>query len=377
MPLTTELFWEPPEQESMSTILSEFNRTADNELLRNGFWIRGRFIDQAVACILIEKFVDRVLANGILAYSIVRFTVRSTSLSVRMRYMIRLVGFFDSSHHYSEKITAFLHAVWFVECVEGLNLTLIEDDDFQPTIGHAEALNLLVERIRLSARREWFKRAHIDRKWEAKYKSERIRDVTQQMLMYYSRINIVRVDLSYLENQVSPVSIDLVYDHLEKLLSLKNYNQIFYGLVNYVWSVEQGRGQGFHLHLIFYFDGSKMRADANKGFEIGRLWSSDITQGLGKAFNCNYRKEERYGKDRNGIGMVDRMDDKACLNAIEELTYLAKDSQYLRIKPEGRRVFGAGISPNITQKTGRPPRQLPAWPDQLRGAEGNRSGGEL
>lgn len=58
-----------------------------------------------------------------------------------------------------------------------------------------------------------------------------------------------------------------------------------------------------------------------------------ITKGKGDFHSCNDDKES-YGEEL-GIGTIYRADQDARSNAIKAMTYLTKDSQSLRINPEG------------------------------------------
>lgn len=116
-------------------------------------------------------------------------------------------------------------------------------------------------------------------------------------------------------------------------------------------AIEQGKINGFHIHGIFLFDGSRSCRDVHKGFEIGGLWQ-EITNGLGKYENCNAQKDKYRDL---GIGMIHRDVPHEFANAVRVSQYLTKDTQYLRMKPAGRRVFGTGVAPDPSTKRGRPP----------------------
>lgn len=79
-----------------------------------------------------------------------------------------------------------------------------------------------------------------------------------------------------------------------------------------------------------------VRSDWTKVRDIGELWI-DITKAKGHFHNCNSDKKA-YG-DALGIGKIHRDDLDASSNVINAMTYLTKESQHLRIKPEGGRTL--------------------------------------
>jgi hypothetical protein len=171
---------------------------------------------------------------------------------------------------------------------------------------------------------------------------------------------VVRVDLGYLKSAASVITIDHVYDHLEHFLSMRSWHAVFEHLVSYAWSLEQGERHGFHIHCVFYFDGSKKCRDVYKAQEICELWMTAIAPSVGYAYNCN-RHKANYDAEKIGIGVIARVDESLCSNTVKSVQYLTKTSQFLRIKPRGRRVFGVGVVPVKETSRGRPPLSLPQW----------------
>ena len=362
----TEYYWEPPQTATRSTIIADFDRKADYRTLQMGKVIGDQAIGQAQACIRIERFVCRVVSTQLPAYEFrldcnnTAYSFRETSLGTQLREAISLLGFFDSGHDYSEHLHAFLHACWLIESVYGTDLELVGNQTFSPDDHCAETMNNIVEKIRMCSRESWFQRSVSDRRWEASTKARKIAKSMSDTLLYYARTMVVRTDLSYLESVADTLTIDKVYEHLDHLLRLKSWHPVFQSLVGYAWTLEQGERQGFHIHTAFFFDGSKECRDGYKGIEIKELWVNEITYGSGKAHICNLNKND-YDIGKIGIGVIDRMDSQSCENAIEHIQYMTKDSQYLRIKPKGRRVFGVGAAPTRDSKRGRPPLQEPTW----------------
>lgn len=347
---------------SRAAILSEFDRDAretDFESVHGSVWQAG----QSGVLIRIERLVNRVLQSTQPAF-ILNWKgtggpeIVETSIGHRLREVLPFINHFGSGHTYSEQPLAFLHACWLIGSVHGLDLSQLPVPPTALGLREVEALNDVVTRIRMSASEPWYTRMPGDRSHEARHRAKVVADYTASILSYYARTMVVRLDLGYLENARSGLTIDQVYAHLGQLRYLIDVHPMFEHLVGYAWSIEQGEWDGYHLHCIFCFDGSKECRDVYKGFEIGELWKHTITGGVGHYENCNAHKE-RY--TRLGIGMIHRDNAEQCLTAIDVLQYIAKDDgQHLRIKPNGRRIFGTGRPPDIFAKRGRPA-PMPAW----------------
>lgn len=356
------LNWCP--RSSKKDILSDYKRAGSEEWTAFQRASDETEIGQAEVLIKIERFVKFVISTRAPAFFMMQRQEGGcepieTALGRRLVVLIPYLRMFDSKHTYSEHIVAFLDAGWITEGFYGINLAEAINEFPSSLLAFAEAANVMVEKIRMNAREPWFFRGRSDRRYEAGYRTDVIADYTRQILRYYARTLVLRIDASYRIESRRILTIDKVYEHLDRLLYLKDVHPAFFGLVGYAWSVEQGERDGFHLHLVFFFDGSKVCQDRAKGFEIGALWKHVITGGAGTFENCNANKD-RYGI-RVGVGMIYRASLPSCANTVDCVQYVTKggrfldrDNQFLRIKPAGRRIFGTGHAPDIEQKRGRP-----------------------
>lgn len=325
-------------------------------------------LGQSGALIRIERLVDRVVGTTQLPFLIEsntsgQWVVKQTPLGRRLREVLPFSSQFSPHYIYSEQATAFLQACWLIGNVYGIDVGQLPPPTVALGLREAEVLNDVVVRIRMSAYEPWYTRASYDRGWEARKRAQTVAEYTADILRYYARTMVVRLDLGYVKEARGSLTIDQVYAHLDRLRYLVDCHPMFDALVGYAWHIEQGERDGYHLHCIFFFDGSKECRDVYKGFEIGGLWQNDITGGAGHYENCNAHKE-RY--PRLGIGMIHRDNAEQCLTAIEVLQYVAKDDgQHLRMKPYGRRIFGTGQAPDLHKKRGRPAAE-PTWTDSWR-----------
>ncbi|WP_025122849.1 MULTISPECIES: inovirus-type Gp2 protein [unclassified Serratia (in: enterobacteria)] len=172
----------------------------------------------------------------------------------------------------------------------------------------------------------------------------------------YSRLLVVRVDLSYGEHAKRTVTAQQACDDRERLFRNAKANRLFQHLVGYVWKLELGKERRYHYHMFFFFDGAKVRQDVTLARHIGEYWKQHITGGRGCYFNCNAHKE-RYTE--LGIGMVSWNDSRMQQGLLRGVRYLTKADEWIRLAlPENGRSFGKGELPSLSDTPRGRPRQL-------------------
>ena len=168
-----------------------------------------------------------------------------------------------------------------------------------------------------------------------------------QLLNHYSRLLFVRVDLSYLVDNLANVKLDDFYEHITKLRELiSNKQTCFENLQGYAWALEQGIDKSLHCHLLLIYDGAKRQKDVFIGREVGEKWLY-ITGNNGNYYNCNNPDYKSFYQQRQllGIGMIHRDNPLEIENAIRVARYLVepeKINQHLTIRLPNMRTFGKG-----------------------------------
>lgn len=205
-----------------------------------------------------------------------------------------------------------------------------------------DALIGLIPDIVLSA--ECQRRAY-DRRFESREKEKGIEQYIQAVLNRYARSLLVRVDLGFLKECQSYVTIDYFYQAIDRLRAMQRNGQPFFeDSCGFVLSLEQGVDRGFHAHLGVVFNGSKVRNDWYRAEMAKDVWAA-CTNGMGTVYNCNANKGIYERSGRCGLGMVDRDDWEKRANVVATMQYMAdpaKEDQYLRIKPTDQRAFWKG-----------------------------------
>ncbi len=143
-----------------------------------------------------------------------------------------------------------------------------------------------------------------------------------ELFTSYSKVMVVRVDLSYLKIAMEGVSPQLIKQQISAMLTNNSrHNALFEHLITYAWCLEYGTERQWHAHLFLFFDGQKVCRDIHYSLEVCRYWENIMTQGVGTGFSCN-AKQDQY--NTNSLGMINRNDtDK--IQALKEATkYICK-----------------------------------------------------
>lgn len=367
--------WDEEGVRTRSNLLTDFNRDASPRLFSRLRVDRKDQPGQSEAIIRIERFVDYVLSREGPAYKFKGKTgsrIAGTGIGKRLRKVYPLHFLFDGRYTYSEKPSAFLRACKQALLLYRLPVNKAIRETYDVDLANAEAMNLVVDTIRKFSKEEWFTRAEDDRRYQAKVNGEGAAEYVAAVLNHYARTVVVRLDFGYVGGSSSVVTIDRAWDDFGNFLQLLDYHHYFRHMTGYMWSFEQGKDKGFHMHLVVFFDGSEVCRDIVKGNLIGReLWVDRITQGMGTFHNCNMHKDQ-YA-EKVGIGVIRRVDSAMCLNAIRCLQYLPKggefldrDDQYCRIKTRSRmHTFGMGCMPDVSgTRVGRPAAPAP-WMEEF------------
>ncbi|KPB94878.1 YagK/YfjJ domain-containing protein [Pseudomonas syringae group genomosp. 3] len=213
-----------------------------------------------------------------------------------------------------------------------------------------QRLNSCVDSIRLEARSKPFlaKLKNYQRPSNKNYKE--LTSYIDALFERYSRLLVVRVDLSYQKQHAKTTQAEAKRDR-EHLLQNMRSNKLFDDMVGYIWKLEHGSEKGFHYHMIFFFDGSKVREDITKALLIGQYWTNVVTKGRGLYYNCNAHKS-RYKSC--GIGMVHNGDSlmRGSLTSLA-VPYLTKTDLYMKLQTTGRGM-GKMERPRQKDPRGRP-----------------------
>lgn len=213
----------------------------------------------------------------------------------------------------------------------------------------ANAFNKCVEGIRAEAgSREFKARLNRYQRSENKNKKELNRYI-DALFDRYSRLLVLRVDLSY-RKEYTDIPLERVISDRVHLFENARANRLFAEMVGFIWKLEHGQDKGFHFHVMFFYDGSKVRQDGSIAQQIGRYWSDVVTKGKGMYFNCN---ADKWRYKRCGIGMIAYDDYQLRGGLRDAVAYLTKADLYMQLRTT-RRGMGKGHFPGGKDVRGRP-----------------------
>ena len=236
---------------------------------------------------------------------------------------------------------------------------------FSPTFltkEQAVAINDFVVKLREKVRSKDYRKLVNDLNFANKRTFKSGANLVNTLFDIHSRLMVVRVDLAYSSKNMGgslterdlswrDINLNKVNQDREKFFNSIRQTSIGKFLVGYIWKLEYGEDKGFHYHMIFFFDGSKVHKDAHYADEIGKYWNQ-ITGGIGCHFNCNRAKSEYK---RLGIGMINHNDTELRDNLVwRVLAYLVKKDQLIRPDVGNHRTFGRSEIPKPKSPSGRP-----------------------
>jgi len=168
----------------------------------------------------------------------------------------------------------------------------------------------------------------------------------------YSKLNVIRVDMSYKKPYSNEITLEDANKDLERMWNNKRSKPtIFEHQVGYVCKKEYTPNKGVHFHAYFLYDGQKVQKSAYKADQIGQYWSENITKGKGIYHNC-HRNDYTY----NGIGILEYKDKEKRKNLDEAISYLCKEEQNIEALKTNKqdRAFTRGTLPKSKGNIGRP-----------------------
>lgn len=174
----------------------------------------------------------------------------------------------------------------------------------------------------------------------------------------HSRLQIVRVDCEYTQEDSPNITYDTACHHRERLF--QQVRSHYPALVGYLWKLEWGPKTGFHYHCIFFFDGHQVRQDVTLGEQIGMLWARQITGAQGRYFNCNRGAVQRYKHNALGECNYHDINKRKGLDCLAR--YLTKVDEQIVMTTPGR-TFQTSKAPVIPEgpRPGRPRQFTAPW----------------
>ncbi|HBW1982410.1 inovirus-type Gp2 protein [Klebsiella quasipneumoniae] len=151
--------------------------------------------------------------------------------------------------------------------------------------------------------------------------NRKLRRHQDQLFERYSKLLMLRVDFSYLQDSDSHGQGDIHSTVADITLLIQRSGDIN-GLVGYAWVLEYTEQHGYHIHAAFYLNGQKHRKIWPTFKTLQTLWS-EITREEGCAYRCT---PQTYYKVQ-GERVTSHSDMKGRKGMLYILSYLSKQDQ--------------------------------------------------
>lgn len=178
---------------------------------------------------------------------------------------------------------------------------------------------------------------------------------TDALIKSNAKLDVIRLDLGYKIENRDQLTPDQVNNDLNTLYTNSRSNSIFKDLKGYIFKLECGKDNNYHVHSIFFLNGNKNKDIITAGENIGKYWNNNITNNQG--YYSNRNMEEYKDKD-DGIGRITYQDtDKVSKLKDNVLPYFAKSTTDIVDQSGVIKSLRKGVLPK-EEKRGRPRKVL-------------------
>ena len=184
----------------------------------------------------------------------------------------------------------------------------------------------------------------------------RLHSLINQLFNDYSKLLVVRVDF-YLKSEYEEINThEYMNQAFTRLRNNLRFNRLFEHYITYAAKLEYGQDRKWHYHVLFFFNGQKIKNDYLLAQAIGKYWAGIVTRDLGDFYSANMNKT-RYRWV--GVGMIEHQDIHKRIALMGSANYLVKDNsgaQPVMCDAVGKayRSYRQGIYRSRQTRSGRP-----------------------
>ena len=155
-----------------------------------------------------------------------------------------------------------------------------------------------------------------------RYNQRRLHGLINQLFNAYSKLLVVRVDF-YLKSEYAEINThEYMNQAFTRLRNNLRFNRLFEHYITYAAKLEYGQDRKWHYHVLFFFNGQKVKNDYLLAQAIGRYWTETITRDLGDYYSANMNKNMYKWV---GVGMIEHQDVDKRMALMMSADYLVKD----------------------------------------------------
>lgn len=324
------------------------------------------------------SFMDLVINSQVLMGSVSsnrRYAreCKTTMLHLHMKYLPEYIQLYSKNYHYSPLLDFFFEQYRIHPVRECLTL-----DEFDST--DIDIFNNFISTMRQHATEVKLKKKVADWLSKSKKNQKSLMAFENKLFKKNARLMVIRLDLNYHKAEFSLAEIgelckrnaalkerdlsdywaggdisekrvmegrialeEVQRDRKHLFGNMKGKPSLFEHLVGYVWRIECGREAGYHLHVMFFFDGSYVQKHEYLAQEIGEYWRDVITKGRGYFESCN-RNKTKYG-DYWALGTINHWEVARRNSLKAAMQYFCKTNQIVQVVPyRGCHLFGTGFA---------------------------------
>ena len=156
-----------------------------------------------------------------------------------------------------------------------------------------------------------------------RYNQCRLHSLINQLFNDYSKLLVIRVDF-YLKSEYEEINTHKYMNQaFTRLRNNLRFNRLFEHYITYAAKLEYGQDRKWHYHVLFFFNGQKIKSDYLLAQAIGKYWAGVVTRDLGDFYSANMNKT-RYRWV--GVGLIEHHDIPKRIALMMSANYLVKDS---------------------------------------------------
>ena len=187
------------------------------------------------------------------------------------------------------------------------------------------------------------------------HNQRRLHHVVDQLFNDYSKLLVVRLDF-YLQSSYADInSYEYMNAAFAQLRNNMRFNRLFEHYITYAAKLEYGVDRRWHYHVVFFFDGQKVKNDYLVAQALGKYWVDTITRGLGSYYSANMNSDKYKAF---ALGMIDYRELGRIENLKAVLDYLVKEEvgEPVRLDAAGKayRSYRQGVYKPRDCRLGRP-----------------------
>ncbi|UTM02914.1 inovirus Gp2 family protein [Alcaligenes sp. NLF5-7] len=156
------------------------------------------------------------------------------------------------------------------------------------------------------------------------FNQRRLHGLINELFNDYSKLLVIRLDL-YLKSEYEDINTHAYMNQaFTRLRNNLRFNSLFEHYITYAAKLEYGEDRKWHYHVLFFFDGQRVRNDYLLARDIGEYWTHTITRDIGDYYSANMNTSKYQTV---AVGMLHYQDSLKIENLKAIANYLVKEDR--------------------------------------------------